>query len=90
MTTPSVNMFITVAVSPIFECCCCTQTTGHQMLITTRPLYATVWTCPDCGHTVCEKHWMPCGRCYADCWEQHGGHWEDEETGSTPNSGGTT
>ncbi len=59
-----------------FSCCLCTVQDVHEM-VRERPLYAQAWLCQGCGHTVCAKHWMPCQRCYACCFEtclEH--HWE--------------
>ena len=59
-----------------FECCLCTTMDRHDM-VRTVPKYAAAHLCLDCNHTVCHKHWMPCQRCSACCWETcTERHWE--------------
>jgi len=76
MTTINVIPISAAASYLAFECCLCTMQDTHGM-VRERPLYSSVRYCPECKHTVCDKHWMPCNQCYACCWESClERHWE--------------
>lgn len=62
---------ISAANVPMFTCCLCTTMSPEGKIIE-EPLYAFVFHCFGCLHTVCYFHRQTCGLCFACCAEEHG------------------